>query len=344
MLVASLLAAAGLVLGPRRWVHAVWAAAACGGLLLTRTDTLGRAGWSHAGIFQAPSWAAFEADSAYQHIRVYDDVGKDSPDRKVRVVALDYLIHGYVDLGDPTYLNYDYERIYRDVARRYIGSRRRVSAFFLGGGSFTFPRWLLAEWPGSRAVVAEIDPLVVEANYRATGLPRDTPIRTIVMDARNAVEDLPSGQQFDFFFGDAFNDLSVPYHLTTVEFTRQVATHLAPDGAYMLNVIDNFESGLLLGSVVNTLQRVFRHVYVFCTEPDGVGQRRDTFVVAASKVPLSTAGFEPHHGTDFEGSLLTREDIVSLIRKSGGRVLTDDSAPVENLIAPIVRARTREER
>ncbi len=344
MLVASLLACAGLVLGPWRLVQVVWVAAVCAGLVLTRVDTLEHAGWKYSGIFRTPATAVFEADSAYQHIRVYEDVSKDSGDRKLRVVALDYLIHGYVDLADPTYLNYDYERIYRDVARRYIGGRRHVSAFFLGGGSYTFPRWLLAEWPGSRAVVAEIDPLVVEANHQATGLSRTTPVRTIAMDARNAVEDLRPGERFDFVFGDAFNDLSVPYHLTTVEFTRQVADHLAPDGAYMLNVIDNFESGLLLGSVVNTLQRVFRHVYVFCTVRDGVGRSRDTFVVAASKVPVSTAGFEPNHETEFEGSILTREDIVSLIRKSGGRVLTDDSAPVENLIAPIVRARTREQR
>ena len=343
LLVALLLAAAGAALGPRRAIHTAWGAVVLTGLVLTRVETGFVSEWQHAEILRPPASDAFEADSPYQHIRVYDSVSEDDPDRKLRVLALDFLIHGYTDLQDPAYLNYDYERIYRDVALRYAGGKKRVSVFFLGGGSYTFPRWVMKQWPGSVPVVAEIDPLVVEANYRALGLRRDTPIRTIVGDARNVVDDLPAGQQFDFFFGDAFNDLSVPYHLTTVEFARSVASRLRPDGAYLVNVIDSFHSGLLLGSFVNTLRQVFRHVYVFCTEKEGVGQRRDTFVVAASHVPLDTTGWEPGHDTDFDGSLLTTANLVELLLKSGGRILTDDNAPVENLIAPVVRMRVKDD-
>jgi spermidine synthase len=234
--------------------------------------------------------------------------------------------------------------LYADVARRYAAGKATVSAFFVGGGSYTFPRWLLAEWPDSRAMVGEIDRTVLEANYEATGLPRTTPIRTIIGDARNTVEDLPPSVHFDFFFGDAFNDLAVPYHLTTVEFARQVAAHLKPDGAYLVNLIDNFDSGLLLGSFVGALEQVFRHVYVFCTESDGVGHRRDTFVVAASNVALDTTGWGPHHGGAFKGSLLTAGDMAALKRRCGGRILADDNAPVEVLIAPVVRARTGKDR
>ena len=31
-------------------------------------------------------------------------------------------------------------------------------------------------------------------------------------------------KRYDFIYGDAFNDLSIPYHLTTVEFNRIVAS------------------------------------------------------------------------------------------------------------------------
>ena len=186
--------------------------------------------------------------------------------------------------------------------------------------------------------------MVLEANHRALLLPRDTPILTAIGDARNSVDDLAPDHQFDFVFGDAFNDLSVPYHLTTIEFTRKVAAHLRPGGAYMVNVIDNYRSGLLLGSFVTTLQQVFPHVYVFCTSKTGVTARRDTFVVAASYSAIETSDWEPRHGDGFDGSLLTRENIRTLIARSGGRILTDDNAPVENLIAPVVRERTPETR
>jgi spermidine synthase len=342
MVVALLLAVSGVALGPRRRLKTVWAVLVVAGLVLTRTSVPQLAGSKYAGIFLDDP-ALFHADSAYQYIRVYEETGEDTA-HTVRVLALDYLVHGYVDLKDPSYLNYGYERVYADITQRYAGSKMRVSACFLGGGSFTFPRWLRVHWPGSDATVAEIDPMVLEANHAALGLPRNTPIRTILMDARNAVEDFSPDRRFDFVFGDAFNDLSVPYHLTTLEFSRKVASHLRPGGAYLLNVIDNFDTGLLLGACVNTLQRVFAHVYVFCTEPAGVNRQRDTFVVAASSVPLDTTGWGPNHGTSFDGSLLTSANLAELRQKSAGRILTDDSAPVENLLAPVVRARTRQDK
>ncbi len=344
VLVASLLALAGVALGPRRRVQAVWAAIAVTLLVLTRASVPALAEWKHQELLQDSGSDPFSAESAYQAIRIYEESSDDDADRTLRVVSLDHLIHGYVDIKDPSYLNYGYERVYADIARRYAAGQPRVSAFFVGGGSYTFPRWLLTEWPGSETLVAEIDPMVLEANYRATGLPRNTPIRTVVMDARNAVDELPAGRQFDFFFGDAFNDLAVPYHLTTLEFSQKVASHLKPGGAYLVNLIDNYASGLLLGSFVGTLERVFKHVYVFCTEPDGVVNRRDTFVVAASNVPLDTHGWQPHHGTHFEGSLLTPANLSELRKKCGGRILTDDNAPVEVLIAPVVRERTGNDR
>jgi predicted membrane-bound spermidine synthase len=343
MLVAVLLAAAGAALGPLRKVHVAWAAIAAAGLILTVVKLPALADWKYEDIFREPRGYAFGGDSAYQHVCVYEDTSEKEPDRTLRVVALDNLIHGYVDMADATYLNYDYERVYRDLLRRYVGDKTRVSAFFEGGGSYTFPRWLMAEWPGSEVVVAEIDPTVVEANHRATGLSRQTPIRTVTMDARNAVDDLPAGKRFDFFLGDAFNDLAVPQHLTTLEFSRKVAAHLEPGGAYLVNVIDDYRSGLLLGSFVSTLERVFKHVYVLCTELDGVSNRRDTFVIAASNVPLDIADWGPNHGGDLEGSALTGDNIAALKQKCGGRILTDDNAPVENLLAPVVRQRTRQE-
>jgi spermidine synthase/predicted MFS family arabinose efflux permease len=344
MLVACVLAAAGLVLGPRRVAHLGWTAIAFALLLSTRGPLPGVGQWRYQEVFRDTDTYPFSAESAYQYVRVYDDFSEDEPDRSLRVLSLDHLIHGYVDLNDPTFLNYAYERVYAEVARRYAAGKTTVSAFFVGGGSYTFPRWVLAQWPGSLAVVGEIDPVVPEANYEATGLPRTTPIHTIIGDARNTVEDLPPDPRFDFFFGDAFNDLAVPYHLTTLEFSRNVAQHLKPGGAYLVNLIDNFDSGLLLGSFVGALQREFSHVYVFCTEREGVSHRRDTFVVAASNVPLDTRGWERNHGTDFEGSVLTPADLAALEKKCGGRILTDDNAPVEVLIAPVVRERTGKDR
>lgn len=373
-LLAVIMTAAGLLLGPRRWVQfpaavvLLMIVAVAAAPLKAFTSTPPAAATAGAAVHlwedfreldqeetadepfreQVLKYARkfglrrdhpgdlFNADGAYQYVRVYED---NDGEGAVRVLCLDYLIHGYVDVNDPGRLRYGYEKVYRDVALCCARGKRTVSAFFIGGGSYTFPRWVLHQWPDAKVDVAEIDPLVQEANRLALGLKKDTPVRTFIGDARNVVDDLPAEARYDFFFGDAFNDLSVPWHLTTVEFARKVKSRLRPDGAYLLNVIDNFADGLFLAACRRTLARVFPYVYVFCTEKAGVSLRRDTFVVVASRKPLKADDRRPGHSGDFAGSVLTAENIRCLDRKRKGLILTDDFAPVENLLAPVVQRR-----
>jgi hypothetical protein len=87
---------------------------------------------------------------------------------------------------------------------------------------------------------------------------------------------------------------------------------------------------------------VFRHVLVFCTGHWGVSTGHDNFIIVAADRDEPglydyLAALGPGHGTDFPGSLLTEEDLATLAARNGRRILTDDNAPVENLLAPIVR-------
>ena len=149
----------------------------------------------------------------------------------------------------------------------------------------------------------------------------------------------PSDARYDLVVGDAFNDLSVPFHLTTLEFNEKVARHLTPHGVYLVNLIDDWRFGRLLGAYVLTLKKTFKHVYVFCTKQGGVEDGRETFVLAASMRPIAVSDWRPGHETDFPGSLLTDDNIKELAEKCRGRILTDDNAPVENLLEPVVRNR-----
>lgn len=140
---------------------------------------------------------------------------------------------------------------WRSVVDSLALDSRRISTFFIGGGGFVFPRWIEHTYSDqSRIDVAELDPAVKYAVQREMGLPADdqTAIRTWIGDARNVIDDLlrensevatESKIAYDFIYGDAFNDFSVPYHLTTVEFVKKVRRLLSPEsGVYMINVID----------------------------------------------------------------------------------------------------------
>ena len=142
---------------------------------------------------------------------------------------------------------------WRNAVDFLMKESRQVSTFFIGGGGFVFPRWIESEFSDkSRIDVAELDPAVKLAVQEEMGLPPDgqTAVRTLIGDARNVVDDLLAANKarvangeiplrYDFVYGDAFNDFSVPWHLTTLEFNEKVKTLLNPDsGVYLINVID----------------------------------------------------------------------------------------------------------
>ena len=66
---------------------------------------------------------------------------------------------------------------------------------------------------------------------------------------------------------DAVNDLSVPYHLLTREFDDAVRRLLAPDGVYMVSVIDRYHDGRLLPAVLRTIGAAFPTVQLLSPSP-----------------------------------------------------------------------------
>lgn len=142
---------------------------------------------------------------------------------------------------------------YHEAVERLYRESRQIGTLFLGGGGFVFPRWIESMFPHEPLIhVAELDPGVKAAVQAKMGLPPDgeTRVVTTIGDARNFVEDrvrwnaeaVKRGEKpvlYDFVYGDAFNDFSVPWHLTTREFSEKIASLLHPtEGIYQVNLID----------------------------------------------------------------------------------------------------------
>lgn len=281
-------------------------------------------------------------ESQYSYIQVELDADPQS----TRTMSLDHLIHAYIVMDDPDDLQYDYEKVYASITRSAAGDKTKRSALFIGGGGFVFPRYFLSKWPGSHVEVAEIDPRVTRAAHLAFGLPLDTPLRIFNLDARNHVDDLLRRKRlgepvtaFDFIYGDAFNHYTVPYHLTTLEFNNKLRELMGPDGVYMINVLEIYNSGQFLGAVLNTFARTFPHVYAFSTFDHGPSKenRRDTFVVVGSLRPL-----KGELSPEAPGAALRPEHFETLRQRSRGVVLTDDYAPVDQLLEPVIRLADKE--
>jgi spermidine synthase len=257
-------------------------------------------------------------------------VRTDPEDEDVRVLTLDRLVHSYVYLNEPTRLRYGYEQVYADVLAALFPDQQPVSAFFIGGGGYTFPRYIEIVHPGSRIDVVEIDPGVTQVAYSNLGLPLDTTIMSYNEDARRFISRLPAAGQYDLIVGDAFNDFSVPYHLTTLEFNQLVASHLSERGIYMVNIIDGLQ-GDFSRAYIHTLGQVFQHVAVAPVGGDLGAIKRQTIVVLASQQPIDEAVSQSPLSTHF----IPQAELAAYLEAGSPITLTDNYVPVDNLLAPV---------
>ncbi|MFH2062922.1 MAG: fused MFS/spermidine synthase [bacterium] len=270
-------------------------------------------------------------------------------------LVLDRLTHSFV-FSDPTVLEYDYETVYgvvAEYAHERLGASRPLRTLSIGGGGYTMPKFVQENYPGSLIDVVEIDPEVTEVNERLLGLNPDGQIRTFNEDARVFFARGAEGGRYDLIFGDAFNDYSIPYHLTTLEFSRAVHDRLTPDGIYALNMIDDSSDGRLLASFLRTMGEVFSEIDVSTVGRSLSAAGRNTFVILASDRPIDRDAWRsaaseaytvriaaPQSLTlDEAAGLLDRSQVRTLAERRGGIRLTDNYAPVDSLVAPLFSRR-----
>jgi spermidine synthase/MFS family permease len=273
-----------------------------------------------------------EHESAYFCAYVEEDPERESG----RALWLDTLRHSYVDLEDPTYLEFAYTRLFGDALTAAAPEEEPLDALHIGGGGFTMPRYLHATRPGSSSVVLEVDALLQEIAEEELGLRTDEKdLEILTGDARVAIRAVDEGQ-FDLAIGDAFGGVAVPWHLTTVEFTEQVHDALTPDGMYVMNVID-YGPRDFMRAMVATLATTFDHVAV-AGPPERFAptgrSRGGNVVMLASDEPLPLEAFEEANrrrgGQDvvLHGAELARF-------AADAPVLRDDHAPVDQLLTPL---------
>jgi spermidine synthase len=267
-----------------------------------------------------------DVETAYHCARVEPDPFRD----RGRTLRLDTLPHSYVDLDDPTYLQYSYIRAFASVVDAVRAPGEPVSALHLGGGGLTFPRYLSATRAGSDNLVLEIDEGVVNLDVARLGLQLGGGIGVQVQDARVGLAEHPARRR-DLVVGDAFGGVAVPWHLTTRETVADIRRVLRPDGVYMVNVIDYPPLGFARAEVA-TVAEAFDHVVVVARPPVLNGRDGDNLVIVASDRPLPEEAIRTQlqRRAPELGLLAGRSAVASFA--GDARVLTDDFAPVDQLV------------
>lgn len=247
-----------------------------------------------------------------------------------RVLQLDDVRHSYVNLSDPTHLEFGYIRRFAAVVDATFAAGRPLDAVHLGGGGFTMPRWLAATRPGTRSTVLELDPAVVELGRSRLGVDDIDNLRVVTGDARISLRSLPDDSA-DLIVCDAFGSLSVPWHLATRELLADVQRVLRPTGVVVLNVIDNGPKRFLAAEA-RTLDAVVASTALLARPDQLTPPGGGNFVLVGADAPLQLTPIEAA-AAQVDGTTVTTGPAYAEIA-AAGPLLTDDYAPVDQLLTP----------
>jgi len=189
----------------------------------------------------------------------------------------EYALETAIDMAHPEHLQSKYTQA---MFASYLFRPHQDSALLIGLGGGAMVRFMQRFTPQVRLDVVEIDPVVVQAAEDYFGAHPVAPVRFITEDAFVYFRD--STEKYDVIYMDAFlkpsdetDATGYPLRFRTVEFLRQVGSHLTPGGVVVFNL--NAHDGL--DEDFSAIDEAFEQVYIL--HPSQTGN----YVVVATTSP-----------------------------------------------------------
>ena len=195
----------------------------------------------------------------------------------------------------------------------------------LGLGTGTFAGQCLKYFPGCSVTGVEIDEKIVALSREYFGLPEE--VEAVVGDGRAYLTD--SGM-YDVIMVDAYQDITIPFQMSSVEFFTEVLEHLNPGGVMVVNMSMRSESE---GSMNEYLMDTIASVFPYCaTVKVSGGSNLELFATADEGGFERLSGRIDALGEDDPLNAIMGRVEAGLVPVEGGElILTDDKAPVELL-------------
>ena len=282
----------------------LFAAASVGGL------SFGFAFWDHS--------LTLEDESVYNYLQVRED------DR--RVILSTNVLFGvqsvYIKDDTLTGMYYDYALAAPLMLEQPQDTHEML---ILGMGTGTFATQCRRYFDSLEIEGVEIDEKITALAQEYFSLDPSVPVTTY--DGRAFLAG--TEKKYDFIMVDAYQDITIPFQMSTVEFFTLVKNSLAPGGVMVVNMnMHSDKKGSINEYLCDTIASVFGNVYTVKVDST---TNRELFASDLTGMPdrLYSASQKL---VDPELKELMEDIYMDMERYEGGEnILTDDKAPVELL-------------
>ncbi|MCI8494749.1 MAG: fused MFS/spermidine synthase [Lachnospiraceae bacterium] len=199
------------------------------------------------------------------------------------------------------------------------------SILVLGLGTGTFAKYCSEYFKDVSIEGVEIDEKIAKLATEYFDLPESVDVS--VYDGRSYLA--ASEKKYDVIMVDAYQDITIPFQMSSVEFFSEVQKHLTDNGVMVVNMnMKSKAKNSINDYLCDTIGSVFQNVY---TIPVQGGTNCEVF---AFQNPNALKTMEESCETIQDDSL---KDMMQTVlanlsrRESGTLILTDDKAPVEVL-------------
>lgn len=253
--------------------------------------------------------------------KLMPDVDRD----RAWLLTVDGAPQSYVDLDEPTHLEFEYARRLAHVVDCFADEGAPLAVLHLGGGALTLPRYVAATRPGSRQDVVEADRGLLDLVTEQLPLPDDAGVTLHAADARSWLEAAPDAS-VDVLIADVFGGSRVPAHLTSVEYAREARRVLRPGGVYAANLADGSPFAFLRSQLA-TFAGVFTELALIAEPAVLRGRRFGNAVLVASGQEIDTARLARRAAGDAFPARVEYGATLTRFTGSARRVTDTDAVP-----------------
>ena len=216
-------------------------------------------------------------------------------------------------------------------------NKEKTEVLILGMGTGTYAHQCRKYFENVTVEGVEIDEKITELAGAYFDLPDDVPVTTY--DGRAYLQAVD--KKYDVIMVDAYQDITIPFQMSSVEFFTLVKEHLKEDGVMVVNM--NMKSdgdGGINVYLADTITDVFSYVYT--VDVRGATNRELFASENADMLTLLSGNKGQLHQEELTAMMGQVEAGLAPYESTGKR-LTDDKAPVEVLGMRVIDELIRDE-